>query len=207
MARRSDHSREELYEMALEAARKIAEMGGIRGLTARGVAREIGYTIGTIYNLFEDLDDLIIHLNGRTLDALYVALSGVELSPDPDVAVRTLVQRYIRFTSDHPKLWSILFEHQRPDGLQLPDWHHEKILRLLRLLERAMAPLFGPAEDEERLHAARVLWTSLHGICSIGSADRMAATESVQSMAATLVANYLGGLRYGSISAVGKEVR
>ncbi len=32
MARRSDHSREELYDMALEAARQIAEKEGLRGL-------------------------------------------------------------------------------------------------------------------------------------------------------------------------------
>ena len=57
MARRSDHSREELYELALEKAGEIAEKEGLRGLTARGVAREIGYTIGTLYNIFEDLDD------------------------------------------------------------------------------------------------------------------------------------------------------
>ncbi len=76
MARRSDHSRDELYDMALEAARQIAEKEGLRGLKARGIAREIGYTIGTLYNLFEDLDDLIVHLNGRTLDALPIVRQG-----------------------------------------------------------------------------------------------------------------------------------
>ena len=38
MARRSDHSREELYDLALSAAREIAEAEGLRGLTARRVS-------------------------------------------------------------------------------------------------------------------------------------------------------------------------
>ena len=53
MARRSDHSREELYDLALESARVIAEIEGLRGLAARRIARDIGYTVGTIYNLFD----------------------------------------------------------------------------------------------------------------------------------------------------------
>ena len=44
--------------MAMAAAREIAEKEGLRGLTARRIAREIGYTVGTLYNLFDNLDDL-----------------------------------------------------------------------------------------------------------------------------------------------------
>ena len=79
MARRSDHSREELYVMALAAAREIAEKDGLRGLKARRISREIGYTVGTLYNVFSNLDDLIIHLNGTTLDALYVSCAQAPL--------------------------------------------------------------------------------------------------------------------------------
>ena len=44
MARRSDHSREQLADMAVAAATALAERDGLRGVTARGIAREIGYT-------------------------------------------------------------------------------------------------------------------------------------------------------------------
>ena len=43
MARRTDHSREELYENALAAAQNIVETDGFRALTARNVADAIGY--------------------------------------------------------------------------------------------------------------------------------------------------------------------
>jgi AcrR family transcriptional regulator len=181
--------------LALAAAGEIAEKEGLRGLKARRIAREIGYTIGTIYNLFEDLDDLIVHFNGTTLDALYEACVAVRLDGEPEAAVRALAQAYIRFTRDHPKRWSALFEHRLPEGKELPEWHHAKILRLLGLLERALAPLFPPGREAERHHTARVLWSSLHGICSLESAGKLVETESVEAMSDTLISNYLVGLR------------
>ena len=44
MARRSDHTRDELRRMALDAARAIVEEDGLRGLSTRRLAKAIGYT-------------------------------------------------------------------------------------------------------------------------------------------------------------------
>ena len=184
--------------MALETAREIAEKEGLRGLAARRIARDIGYTVGTIYNLFEDLDDLIVHLNGRTLDALYAALVNLPRKGEPETVIRTLAQGYIKFVGERPKLWSVQFEHHLPESRQMPDWHHEKILRLLGLVERGLAPLFAPGRETERHHAARVLWSSLHGICSLESAGKLDAGETVTAMADTLVTYILAGVRFDS---------
>jgi AcrR family transcriptional regulator len=182
--------------MALAAARDIVEKDGLRALTTRGIAAEIGYSAGTLYNLFEDLDDLIVHLNGRTLDALYDALSDLRPDREPETAVRVLAEAYIRFTSDHPRLWNVLFEHRLPEGRLLPEWYHEKVARLLGLLERALAPLFPAGREADRHHSARVLWSSLHGICSLEVTGKFVATESVTAMAETLVDTYVAGLRH-----------
>jgi AcrR family transcriptional regulator len=198
MARRSDHSREELYAMALTAAREIAETEGLRGLTARRIAGRIGYSAGTLYNLFENLDELIVRLNGDTLDELYRAMAGERLDEKPEAALRTLAAGYIRFTREHSKLWSILFEHHLPEGQELPAWHHEKIQRLLGLVKGALAPLFPEGQEDQREHSARVLWSSLHGICSLESAGKLVVTESVEALADSLVTNYVAGLRYRS---------
>lgn len=195
MGRRSDHSREELHDLALTAARTVAEREGLRGVTARRVAREIGYTVGTLYNLFDDLDDLIVHLNGRTLDALYQACAAGPLDSEPEIAVQALAERYIRFTREHPKLWNLLFEHHLPEGRELPDWYHEKIRRLFGLVELALAPLFPPGEETERHKSARVLWSSLHGICSLETAGKLAVSVSVDALAEALISNYLAGLQ------------
>ena len=67
MARRSDHSREELRAMALKAGREIIMEQGVKNLTTRAVAKRMGYSPGTLYMLFENADDLKFAINVGTL--------------------------------------------------------------------------------------------------------------------------------------------
>ncbi len=55
MGRRAVHSPEELRQLILDASRTIVETNGISGLSAREIARVIGYSPGTLYNIFETL--------------------------------------------------------------------------------------------------------------------------------------------------------
>ena len=195
MGRRSDHSREDLRAMVMASAERIAEAHGLHGLGARKIMREVGYSIGTFYQLFERFDDLVVELNGRTLDQLYEECSAAPQEGDPETRLSAIARRYIRFTREHAKRWSILFEHRLPDGAELPAWHHEKVLRLLALCEAAVAPLFLPGQEAERHHATRVLWSSLHGICSLEASNKLIKTESVEALSETLISIFLAGLR------------
>ena len=197
MARRKDHSHDQLHEMALDAAREIAEEEGFRGITARRIAKQIGYSPGTLYNVFENLEDLIVHLNVDTLDALYKVCSVAPAKEDPAEALKSLARIYIQFTDEHPRLWSLLFERSMPHGDQLPDWYLKKVRQLLGLVEDAIAPLFPSGREVERLHSARVIWTGLHGICSLSASGSIAKDETPTALADTLITNYITGLRHG----------
>ena len=200
MARRSDHTRGELKDMALAAAGEIAEAEGWRGLTARKVAGKIGYSVGTLYNVFETLDDLIIAVNGATLDSLFEHLRAARTEgtdDDPEAVLNALAMAYVTFIDRHPNLWDILFEHRIAPGRRLPSWYDEKLARLLGLLEDALAPLFRESERAERSRAARVLWCSMHGICSLARSGKLGIVtgDSVSAMADQLIASYTAGLR------------
>ena len=75
MARRNDHTREELKDLIIEESWRIIEKHGFEGLTARRIAKNIGYAPGTIYNMFISMDDLYLQLNAKTLDLLLATLS------------------------------------------------------------------------------------------------------------------------------------
>lgn len=195
MGRRSDHSRNELTEMTLAAARELIETEGIRGLTARRLAEKIGYAPGTLYNLFDNLDDLVGHLNADTLGLLLSSVSEVSLEGKPEDALQNLAHRYIAFTQAHPRLWSALFDPSAPRNRALPEIFHERVLALLELVENCLAPFFKPEDAEDRLHAARTLWAALHGYCSLAGSGSLPESESVEKLADTLISNYLAGLR------------
>lgn len=195
MGRRSDHSPSELYELILQAAQDLAENEGLRGLNTRAIAARIGYSPGTLYNHFANLDDLIVHLNARTLEALYDACGDVPLASGPEVALRTLARRYIGYVTAHPKLWAAVIEHGLPGAAQTPAWYDAKVMRLLNLAEAALAPLFPPGQDAQRLHSAHVLWSALYGICALGGTGKLPTTETMTGLVDTLVHTYLEGLR------------
>ena len=84
MGRRSDHSREELRALIVaEGHRQLAEVGYAR-FSAREVAKRIGYSIGTIYNVFGTLDQLILAINGETLDLWKAHLEARLSAPTDD---------------------------------------------------------------------------------------------------------------------------
>jgi hypothetical protein len=60
MARRKDHTRVQLKEMSLLAGQKILQEEGIPSFSARKIAKEIGYTVGTVYNVFDLINSAII---------------------------------------------------------------------------------------------------------------------------------------------------
>lgn len=197
MARRSEHSREELREMTLAAAIRIVDTEGFRALTARNVARAIGYTPGTLYNLFANLDDLAVHLNGNTLDRLYDLLVRAETIGEPETDLRTLLDVYFGFFEKHPNLWNLLFDHKLPDSVPLPEWYPKKVDRVFCVVEDALSPMFGPSQTEQKSRVARVLWASVHGFFSLATSGKLiiVSDQTVVEMADSLISNYLFGLR------------
>ncbi len=199
MARRSDHTRDELYQLALNAARHIVENDGFRALTARNVAEAIGYSPGTLYNLFKNLDDLILHLNARTLESLYDQVSARSLNAEPEEALTQLIDAYLAFLEAHPELWAMLFEYRLTENKPLPDWYLRKIDRLLGLIEQALAPLFADQEGDQKRNAACILWASMHGICSLSDSGKLKVLKAqpARHMAQGLISTFIAGLRAG----------
>lgn len=183
--------------MAMNAARGIVRRDGLRGLTARNLAAAIGYSPGTLYNLFENLDELALHVNASTLDALYDAVSKDSRTGNPEADLTRMLDRYLAFLEDNSALWAAIFEYRHAPQATLPDWYLERVQRLLRRVETVLAPLFTPSEERELQEAASVLWSSLHGICTLAQDGRLSrvSAQSVPQMAQSLIANYLVGLR------------
>lgn len=199
MGRRSDHSRDQLRTMALAAAREIVHEDGLSGLSARKVAAKIGYTVGTLYLIFENLDELILHMNAATLDDLHDWLhEDSRRYRKAESRLLALAHSYIRFASEYPNLWVSVFEHRLPEDHALPEWFSDKVDGLFTLVEDALRPLVERKDSEVRL-AARALWSGVHGICGLGMTGKLRyiGVEDVKNLADSLIKNYLVGYAAG----------
>ena len=167
----------------------------MRGVTARGVAREIGYTVGTLYNVFDNLDDVLRHMNAATMDALYEYVTADPVDSDPERALRALARRYLAFVGAHRRLWSAVIEFEPQDGATAPDWYRHKAQRLVKLGEDAIAGLFGPREGAARRRNAYVLWSALYGITALAQTTNSAEADPPDTLIDALVSTYIAGLQ------------
>lgn len=197
MARRSDHTREEIKAMAIAAGQRIIAEKGFSGFSARQVAREIGYTVGTLYNIFENHDDIILHINAVTLDDM-AAFIAKKVSPalQGAKAIRQLAECYLAFAETHYYRWSALFEHNLPPDMKLPDWYAAKLQHLFAMVEQPLLPLTNNNRRKAG-RAAKTLWAGIHGICALGLTGKLdvVGAEPIQKLTDSLIDNYLRGLR------------
>lgn len=170
MARRNEHSKDELREKALAAAEAIVTSDGYRSLNARRVAAEMDYTAGTLYLLFKNFDELIMQVNGRTLDMLHTALAK---SHAADGSVEALAIAYIRFARQHNQRWKLLYEYHPSGDILRPDWYREKMERLFALVETALQGEKSDIPSAQRRIAATALWGAIHGICTLELDERL----------------------------------
>jgi AcrR family transcriptional regulator len=197
MGRRSSHTPEELRELILCATEALVGQHGLGAISAREIARSIGYSAGTLYNCFQHLDDLLLHVEARVLDRLDHVLAGLEPSSSPEAHVRLLAVSYLAFTLERPKLWNLLFEHHLPPMMAVPSWYQDKLDALLARVEEALRPLATNVSSADLQRAARVLWAGVHGISSLATTDKLSNVthDTARRLVDDLVTNYLAGMR------------
>lgn len=197
MGRRSIHTAEELREHIISAATELISHSGLTGLSAREVARRIGYSPGTIYNVFVNLDDLILTIEGRMLDELDATLQQLPSNPDPRARLLELAQAYLEFTHRNPRRWNLLFEHHLPTGVDVPPSYREKLDGLLSRIETALTPIANTSDAAELKRRSRVLWAGVHGITSLSTADKLSniTADTAWPLVRDLVETYLDGLK------------
>jgi AcrR family transcriptional regulator len=191
--------RDTLRERALDAARRILQDEGLKALNARRLATDIGVAVGTLYNLFENFEEIVLRLNLETLEELEAVFASRALPKDPREATLEIAREYLAFTAKHRNRWAATLEFKSAGPHRFVDEFPATISRLVAEVERAIAPLFAPGSESERRLAAAVLWTSLEGISALSAADnlRMVAPTTAWDMAQSLIVNYLGGLKQG----------
>ena len=196
MGRRSDHSRDEIRTMAVHAARLIVENEGYSELTARKVAAAIGYTAGTLYLVFENLDELIMTLNEETLAELREnVLDASSISASTGQRINAMVRAYLDFALSNSQRWRFVFEHRLPDSQPLPESIKQHTRALFNLVTVALKEIGTADSDQDIAEAATALWSGVHGICILALTGKITVggQVSVHSLADLLVDNFLRG--------------
>lgn len=176
--------------MALEAARQIVRKDGIQALSGRKVTARIGYTIGTLYQLFDDMDHLVERMNAETLAHLFEHCRAEIDADTVSGQLKTLAFRFIEFVKTHPNEWDAVMSYRYKDGHVSSDFYVDEIQRLFGLMANATAQFYPEGAAEDQAADMALLWSSLTGIWGIAASERTVG-GSMEQMIDRLVEMYV----------------
>ena len=196
MVRRSEHTKQELIDMTTANGRKIVKKEGLENLSTRKVSDSIGYAVGTIYNIYNDRDDLVIHINLKTLNSLHTALKKVvkeEKSNSSNKKLKNIAYAYLDFAEKNLNLWSAIFEHKPPRGYDFPEVYIKKVNEILDLAASSVKEL----NDKNREIFIKTLWANIHGICFLNLNNKVGFSDAEQTkkMIDLAIDNHLASVR------------
>ena len=161
---RRDKNLADIRDRATTLAERIVLEQGDGALSARGLAKDLGISVGSLYNAFGDLDGVARAVNARCADRLAQALrKAIDETPgSARERVTAIGEAYFDFANAEPRIWHMLFD--RDSELELD----EKTARLQEgLLEMLIRAGDGDATNEQHRQFFLLLWASVHGLVSL----------------------------------------
>jgi AcrR family transcriptional regulator len=172
--------RQGLKDALIDSAERAIAAAGLAGLKARELAAEVGCAVGAIYNAVDDLDDLVLAVNTRTLAALEQAVAAAVRAEPEQSGGRRATDRMIRmalayldFAAAHTLRWRALFEHYLSKRRPVPDWYRAEQKRLFGFIEQPLRELRPGLRPDESDLLARSLFSAVHGIVILGLEDKL----------------------------------
>jgi AcrR family transcriptional regulator len=190
--------RAKLRESLIDSGERAIAAKGLAGLKTRELAREIGCANGAVYNLVEDMDELILRVGSRTLARLDAALNRAEGSypASPGEMLIRIALAYCDFAAENHELWRALFEHRMTQGKPVPEWAVGEQMDLFRHIYRPLAALFPKRSAAELSVTARTLFSAVHGVVTLGLEQKLIAVpiDALRAEIATIVRAMVAGL-------------
>jgi len=173
MARRADHSKEELEKLIIDTAQSLIVEVGVGKLSARALSKEIGYAPGTLYHHFADLDAIVTAVNVGTLNGLAAAFAEARDGEPSGKTLHKYADVFLKYICEHKNLWDALFEFKRAEGTEVPDWYVAKIDGLIQMLTACFMAVRPDLPQSKAQDASRLLFASVHSVSSLENSGRL----------------------------------
>ena len=197
---RREREREEVRRKILGAAREFFAREGYESVTMRAIAETIEYSPTTIYNHFEDKEDLVEALCNEDFARLLAVLTAEGLSNDPVERIRQLGLAYCRFGITYPNHYRFMFmtnKLKHDMDASAPGWRSFELVR--GAVAEAMAQKRLRPGNADTI--AQVLWASIHGAVALlvtYSTDQFPCVPAAPDLVEQTVENGLRGFLLAS---------
>ncbi len=198
MASKAEQRRDALRDEILDIAENRIAEAGIGAIKARDLAQQAGCAVGGIYNVFGDLNDIVIAVNGRTFgrlgQAVAASLDGRQDEKPADQLV-IMAYAYLDFAAANPMAWRALFDLKVTSEMDVPDWYRAELERLFGFIAGPVRSRFPDMADEDVALMVRALFSSVHGIVLLGLENRISGVpqDQMKRMISLVLREIIGG--------------
>lgn len=173
-----DQNLAHIREKATEIAERIVLDQGRDALSARGLAAEIGVSVGSLYNAVGDLEAVLRTVISNAAGILSQELeTAVATAPDDKRArLVALGEAYFDFALTEPQRWWLLFEyrsHAVPDQ-KMQDFQAGLLEMLIRAGE-------GDVTSNRHRQVFLQLWASVHGLVTLACRPTIVTVDPVEA--------------------------
>lgn len=175
MARDTAEKHEALRTRLIDIAERRIADGGLDVLKARDLAKEAPCSVGAIYNVFGDLRDIVLAVNGRTFkrigETVGASVRDQNLAPRDTLIALSLA--YLDFATKNPRLWRALFDLELTEDAEVPDWYRAELRQLFAYIAAPLTRVYPNYSDTDVELMTRALFSSVHGIVLLGLERRI----------------------------------
>lgn len=188
-------TKEEIRVDLIVKAREILKDKGFDFLTARKLSEYSGYSVGTIYNQFKSMDNLVMWENCLTLDELNEYLKKAEMSSDAYANLNRLVEKFVDFVLENKNLWFTLYNFHFKDIMDdYAVFYLRRIVKIIQVLENNLCKLFVKVPGGERKVSTEVLFITLFALSSLLTTEKEFVRLNKKYVVKVMFNTYLAGI-------------
>lgn len=176
ISERKAKEKEELKSLILRAAKKLFVEKGIEKTTIRSIAKEIEYSVGTVYVYYKDKNDILHDLHTQGFKQLGGEMKVLFNVADPMERLKAMGRVYLQFALENPDMYDLMFSMKAPmeflESMHKEDWNEGKgtfdVLRTT--VNHCMETGHFKGHQLEPLSFA--IWSMVHGMASLHISQR-----------------------------------
>lgn len=191
-------SKDNIQENLVNKGRELIKEKGADFLTARKLSEASGYSVGTIYNQFGNMDNFILIQNYLTLDSLYNRLAKLNSSGTAYQRLNLYAREFIDFVLENKNLWFLVHNfHLLNNNRRFSKIYLRRIVQITQLVEESFKSLFPNIEVPERILSLQVMWLSLFSLSAYLTTDALDSFSKInkRTLCELLLNTYLAGMK------------
>ncbi|PJJ79585.1 AcrR family transcriptional regulator [Mucilaginibacter auburnensis] len=170
-AERKLREKETLRSLILESAKKLFIENGVEQTTIRAIAKNIDYSVGTVYFYFKDKNEILNALHTQGFSQLGLQFSVLKNVNHPMERLMAMGRLYIAFALENPDMYELMFTLKEPmevlDSKEHEQWD-EGISAFRALKDTVNACIkAGHFNGHTAEPLTYMIWSVVHGMCSL----------------------------------------